>query len=360
MSEDDKMSLSINEAAELLQSDISSLSQHDTITDSLRDVLESPAPIAMLRQLQNYGVDNITLSEKLADDPLARFNDVMTAGNDTMRDAGVPLPHVEDYFAAQAISQQTGHSLIDVVEKFESLRPQELRVELNDEDLAIPVGSSTDDVVQAPDGVLANALEDVEPQNYQQYDVHLMSYPLAATELGDYVVGTRFSHAFVVVTEKGVDPDDVIANPDLALLVTRAGPDDGRFGSSSNSGSSSSNSNEQSPTDKGTDGDVYVADFEESARDLDATGVVHHRTSTIKGNILDIKNEISEFREFINERDIDYQILSSNSNTYASDVYELLTNEQPGASIQDGRIMPAFGNDLLDYEKTEYSHDFTL
>lgn len=100
MSEEGKTVLSISEAAELLQEDINSLSNQDNLSDSFRDVLESPAPIAMLRQLNNYGVENIELPQALGDDPLSRFNDVMIAGDETLRGEAIPAPHLEDYYAA--------------------------------------------------------------------------------------------------------------------------------------------------------------------------------------------------------------------------------------------------------------------
>jgi len=130
--------------------------------------------------------------------------------------------------------------------------------------------------------------------------------------------------------------------------------------------------NEQSPTEKGHDGDVYVANHDRSIQDdyfvnYDKNGtsvpfknVFQLQQTTIKGNIDEIRGKVTDFREFINEQDIDYEVLKNNSNTYAGDTYEMLTDDEPNNPYSGlfGRRTPALDNDLMDYEKTDYSNDF--
>lgn len=217
----------------------------------------------------------------------------------------------------------------------------------------------------APTGQNSGQIEGIEPQNYQDYDVYLMAYPLTQKDISEtgFTVLSRDSHAYVVVTKKDnalLDENGNI-NRDAALLVTRAGPDNtGILGSSQSSDSSSGN--EQNPTDeqKTRDADVYVMTLVGSRRDMNIENPFLLQKGTITGDFEQIEADLNNFRDFINSQDINYELTNRNSNTYAGDVYELMTGEEPinPHSGFFGRRTPALNNDLVNYEKTDYANKF--
>lgn len=330
------------------------------------NLINSPAGYAMLHTLERHGVDSLNISSVEAEEPREIIRDVFSAGHDCLREHGIASPNLDIYEKALENSHSTGRPLEGVVTDMEATMPLAVR-----QDLELPESFSLEHDVQsfmpgqylqAMDETRAEAQslgEDFEAIDYREYDVHLMAYPLKS--FGGGVV-TRDSHAFVVVTEKDGNP----FNSDDRVLVTRGGPDNrGVFGSSESS-SESSFEDEQSGTDKGNDGDVYVSNPELSEQDLDKPNVFLLEKTTITGNAEEIKGKIADFREFINEQDINYIPTNifgegSNSNTYAGDAYELLTGDEPTNphhGIFSGQRTPALENDLLDYEETEYSNDF--
>ena len=337
--------LSLDQLAERMQSDMAALHTMEGLSPGLQDMVDSPAPGAMLRQLERFGVTPFVPEGSLSERPEESFSQLMEAGADAMAANGVPEPHLEDYYAAAEIAEQTGIHMGEVLDGFEAVRPQEVGVPAAEGSIStLPTGDTV--ALDVP----ASAMEGVEAQDYRDYDVHFMMYPLGHDILGTGLE-TRPSHAFIIVTEAGVDPLSLDSNSPEILLAARAGPDDGKY-------DGRPDENVQSPTEKGRDGDVYVADSDASAADIDAGGVRLIRTTTISGDIEDIRDTVEGHRRFINGEDVNYNATWRNSNTYAGDVYELLTGQEPPNTIQWPHYMPALGQDLVNYEDTEYANDF--
>ena len=339
------------------------MKQDETLAPSLKDLIHSPAPYALARTLQNGDVGELevpTLDETIPED---RFRDYILSGNDALEEHNLPKPHLNDYYLAQEITFETGHDIINVLEAFEDVRPMEVGV-YNVTETGFSV-DTTPNHLTAPQEQNVVAIEGADPQNYQEYDVHLMAYPLAQRDIPftDLSLVSRDSHAYIVVTKKGesVFNEDGTPNEEAIEFVTRAGPDNvGILGSSQSSDSSFGNEQNPNDQDKGNDGDVYVASFEESFGDLTVANPFLLQKATILGNITDIEREVSDFRDYINGQDINYELFNRNSNTYAGDVYELLTGKEPDNSHSGlfGRRTPALDNDLVDYEQTNYANDF--
>lgn len=367
----------LSEAAALAESSVAEIrseleeietSEMTSDDKAFSDLVDSSAMYGMFRQLERHGVETLALPEDMADDPRTALTEVLTAGEEMLVQEGIASPNLEIYDRAALFAAETGRPLEDVVSEVEAGEPLVARTDLHNQAPSFSAGPSSDTLTA--DGQLAGFAgaggsslqtetlgEDFQATNYQDYDVHLMAYPLARTDLPfGYELHSRDSHAYVVVTEEGGNP----YNMDEALLVTRAGPDDGVFGISGSNSSDSSNSNDQSTTDKGSDGDVYVEDHAGSLPDMDDRGNFHLQTITVTGDINDIRSRVAGHRDFINGQDIDYLLLERNSNTYAGDVIELLTGEEPDNPHAGllGRRTPAMGNDLVDYEETEYAPDF--
>ena len=368
--------LSLDQLAERMQSDMAALHTMEGLSPGLQDMVDSPAPGAMLRQLERFGVTPFVPEGSLSERPEESFSQLMEAGADAMAANGVPEPHLEDYYAAAEIAEQTGIHMGEVLDGFEAVRPQELG--------ALP---ATESIMTMPAGDTVSlveptaALEGVEPQNYQEYDVHLMAVPIPAT-------ANLASHGFIVVVPKGTDVSDPVAlregleTGEIDGFVTRAGPDGGLFvpGSSSASPSessqsstpesshSSSQSSDSSVEASGSsseadadgrtpEGDVYVADFENSARTDLVDGAYVTQSTTVSLDIEATRAEIIDFARDINDADINYYFTSQNSNTYAGDVWEKLTGQEPDPS--GWRPLPGIDNDLMDYENTDYGNDFS-
>jgi len=329
----------LSHIAAQMAEDIEAMRDVNDLSPELRDVIESPAPAAMLRELERFGVTGIEVPDAI--ETLAaqdRIHDYMIAGAETMQARGIPAPHLEDYYAATGIAAHTGLSMDEVVGEFQAVRPIELGVPGTDADLlsisTMPEGES----VQTAQSLQTEAIPDLEPQDYTEYDVHFMMYPLAH-DIAGTGIETRPSHAFIVVTEKGVDPLTLEQGSEDALIVTRAGPDRGTY-------DFWFDTDVQSPTDNNRDGDVYVKDQRGSEDDLSAGGIRLIETSTIRGDIEGIRENVQNFRFAVNSTDINYHAPWQNSNTYAGDVYENLTGKEAPDTIQWPHYMPGLGNDL--------------
>ncbi|MEP1231159.1 MAG: hypothetical protein ABJG88_10825 [Litorimonas sp.] len=355
--------ISLSEYSQTLSHDINALKHDDTLDPSLENLIQSPAPYALARTLQNGDVGTIEVPVLTDASAEVRLRGFILSGNEAIETHNLPKPHLQDYYAAQEIAGTTGHELTEVLESFEAIRPMEVGVYDNSQTQFS--ADTSPNYLTAPEGQNVAVLEGVEPQNYQEYDVHLMAYPLAQKDIPftDLSIVSRDSHAYVVITEKGAELIDENGNinEEAALLVTRAGPDDvGILGSSRSSDSSFSD--EQNPTDedKGKDGDVYVTSLGGSEADLTVKNSFTLQKVTITGNLGEIEGQLNDFRNFINEQDINYELLNRNSNTYAGDVYELLTGEEPNNTHAGlfGRRTPALDNDLVNYENTGYANGF--
>ncbi len=364
---------SLAEMAELLRNSSHALEQEfasqtqEQLSKSdvaLANIVNSPLSLGLLHSLKKNSVESVAIPEFDANDPRDVLKTTLKAGNAALRENGIAPPDLQMFERAYKAANENGGSFKQELQKLEasspalSLRrdmPVNDRIDLTPSDT---VGSGHAKAFAVAENETGQDLgKDFEAVDYREYDVHLMAYPLGYIDLpGRIDIATRDSHAFVVITEKGGNP----YNPEEALLVTRAGPDkNGLFGSSASS-SDSSFDNEQSPTEKGSDGDVYVEDFENSATDLLQPGIYHLQSARIIGDINEIKNDLAAFREFVNGQNIDYKLLSQNSNTYAGDAFELLTGQEPNNPYNGalGRRTPALDNDLVDYGKTEYGDYF--
>ena len=201
-----------------------------------------------------------------------------------------------------------------------------------------------------------------------EYDVHLMAYPIGGTFnlFGAEVPKLASSHAFVIVTERGMGMEDMYLAPNV--------PNDGNIPVAARGGpdiaarrtvflpDSALPDGPQHPTDKTENGNVYAEDIELSIDDLRKPGVYHTETLPTTHDLEAIKKLIGAHREMINRADIDYEVFNRNSNTYAGDVYEMLTgaDDDRGVFVRDGhlRTLPAFGKDLMDYSGTAFEKHF--
>jgi len=337
MSEGLTETVSISDMAEQMHKDLQVLKGMDDLSPTLRNMIDSPAPGAMLRELQNFGINSVDLPDTTNASPQERFTDYMVSGYNVFEQNGIPKPHLEDYYAAQAISSLTGTPMSDIMDEFDTIRPSEIAIPSTDTNEPI-FSLATDDTVQASEGAKSGNIPDLEAQNYTEYDVHFMMYPLAHDILGTGIE-TRPSHGFIVITEKGVDPLTLREGSEEALLVTRAGPDRGTY-------DFRFDTDIQSATENNRDGDVYVKDHEGSANDLEHDGIRLIETTTIRGDIDSIRDNVQDFRHAVNSTDINYHAPWQNSNTYAGDVYENLTGKDAPDTIQWPHYMPGLGNDL--------------
>jgi len=366
--------ITLPDFAQTLRDDIDVLRSLDNIDANLQDVIDSPMPSALAWTLQKGGVETLDVSTDVTASSEERFRDYIESGAEALELNNLPKPHLADYYAASEIASQTGHDLKEVLETFEDIRPIELGVPSPE---GTQFSADTSPVnLTAPNDQNVAQIDGADPQNFQEYDVHLMANPIAVT------AGTA-SHAYVLVVPKGTDVSDISDVKELIAnnegFVTRGGPDGGLFvpGSSSASPSESSQSSGSSRSSQSSDssveasgssseaddagrtpeGDVYASNFEESAKMDLSDSSYKMQTVTITGDLNAIKEEVEEFRESINDADINYYATSQNSNTYAGDVFEKLTGEEPERA--GWRLTPGLNNDLMNYEKTDYANDFS-
>lgn len=355
--------LSYSEATALLNSSLAGLHDSTAVDGAVVEGSLYPGALGVLDTMRRYNVDELSVGAFDREDPREVLETVFEAAQSEFDERGIPHPDLDLYRSAVDYSRGSDVPMSDVMAQMDGALPYGVQQETADgSEFTV---SPADTVTMALSGPLMGAVQaeppvglDAAAQNYQEYDVHLMAYPLAELPFG---IESRDSHAFVVVTEKGGNPYDL----DDALLVTRGGPDNnGAFGSSESS-SGSSFGDEQDPNEKGNDGDVYVSSPSESRSDIRDSAFLLERT-TITGDIDQIRSQVADFREFINGQDIDYVPTNlfgegSNSNTYAGDAYELLTGDEPNNphhGVFSGRRTPALENDLVNYEETEYAPYF--
>ena len=345
----------LSEVAQMAQSDMLALSGRTDLDPVLSEVANGLAVPATIRELDKGDVTTVTTPSLDGMEPQERLTALLQSSSDALKDAGLPQPNLENYYGAQAVSAETGIAMTRVMEEYERVTPQEVAVRPAG-DGSIDV-TSTPDTVGAPEGVEVAKLEGVEPQDYKEYDVHFMMYPLGH-DIAGTGIETRPSHGFIVVTEKGVDPTELTSDSPEALIVTRGGPDKGTY-------DFRLDTDVQSPTENNRDGDLYIKDHDGSAEDLDAGGVRLIETTTITGDIEDIRANVDSFRRAVNSTDINYHAPYQNSNTYAGDVYTNLTGKDAPDTVQWPHYLPGLGNDLpvagdYSYEQPTHQQDAEL
>ena len=384
---------------------VTELLHSPNLSQDIRDIIDSHALTGMLRQLDRHDVQTLDLPAG-SDSPEGWLRNLLLEGADTMKREGVPQPHLDDYANAELIARDTGRAFPDVLSLFQAARPEEVGVPESDgSPISITPAQDGDGITinininlgggpvmeTAPEPEPVPEVPDVEPQTYQDYDVHLMSYPIDAT------FGAA-SHSFVVAVPKGTDisdPDALregIQSGETPGLVTRAGADGplwipnfvaglperfgGIFGSIGGGilgkfsgifatpvfkevlGFVADIFGLTAPDGRRQEGDVYVADGTESLADLEEDGITVMKSGTVSvGSFEELQATVNNFREQTNAADIDYDPLGKNSNTYAGDIFEKLTGEEPERG--GARLTPGLTLDLQDYEATEHAPDFS-
>lgn len=394
--DDHDTTVSLADLAEQLAEDLRRLERED---GDIGEVARSAAGIALISELRRAGVDDVPVTGLAADtrdgqgdldslDPDARAMTLMASGAMALHQRGFAQPDIAAYEAATQAANDTGQALPSVIEAMNGFRPFELSVgDNNTGNITINIGAinignsgpANGMVGMLPGGDVHGCfggglvpteptepvaeIPDVEPIEYQDYDVHLMSYPIKET------FGLA-QHTFVVAVESGTETDAASLREAIEEgrgFATRAGADGflhvpntvlpflppkigGFIGKAIGFLGNFLN---PAPDGRQQEGDVYVADFDEALSDLDQDKVRILETTTISANLDQIQGQVADFREFLNEADIDYNLLKRNSNTYAGDVYEKLTGDTP--TNTDWRPAPGMAGDLIDYSETEYA-----
>jgi len=333
--------------SELSEAGVGPVSAQDK---ALLDISQPDVTFGFLDTLHHRGIENLEIDSEALTNPRSALETVFESGDEALRELGFLAPDIESYRAAMEQAQSTGQDFHDVMSEMRAEQPLMMRQDL------IPRDSI--EFMDVPDTV-GTVPEYEGPVAETQYDVHVMAYPLKSFELfGGISLETRDSHGFVVVTERGVDP----LKEENALLVTRGGPDEAT--QTIFLPDSALPHDEQSPTEKTNSGNIYIANDEESRDDYDARGVFHIETYEVTHDLETIRDLVDRHRALINNSDIDYEVLKSNSNTYVGDFIELVAGQSSDFNhirhpVNGGwRRLPAFENDLTDYSKTEFAENF--
>lgn len=317
--------------------------------DALIEATSDEVSVAFLDTLRVHDVTSLSVDANALADPATAVPAILRAGQDELRARGIPDPDVDLYRRAGETAGATGEDVSAILSDLRATEPLVVRGDLpergNVAGMEVPDTVSAVPEIEGPVGEVA------------EYDVHFMAYPLGYKEIaGVPVIDTQPSHAFVVVTEKGGNPLD----RDDVLIAARAGPDNAT--ETVYLPDSSLPDGEQSETEKTDAGNVYASDQAFAiSNDVEHPGAFHVETITVTDNVVDMQALVEGHRRFINGEDIDYELVNRNSNTYAGDIYELLTGEEPPTSEWarlNTRYFPAVNNDLVDYEKTPYADRF--
>ncbi len=355
------------ELTDAAPSDISALDQ-----DFLK-LVDSPAAYGMVRSLQRHGVDSIEVAPLPTDAPREVLREIFNSGQAALREHGIPDPDLAMYEQAAELAQSTGRPIEAVVAEAEAAQPLAMRGALrsaqpNQTDLSISPAANTVGVERFENAFVApdkwaqthqaqNLGDDFEPTNYQEYDVHLMGFPIKTLSVGDVHIPSSASHGFIAVTERGMDPE-ISAN---VLLATRAGPDHLAARTMFTSDSSLP-ADTPSETEKTHSGNLYVSNHDDSKdSDVEHEHAFFIKTIEVDHDLGTMEDLVNSHARMINFADIDYELLNKNSNTYYGDITEILTGEEPpDFSLSGGvpRYFPAINNDLVDYSKTEFAENF--
>lgn len=347
--DDRTVELDLDEARAALVEASSSIRDSGTTDETLLQASDPVVTVAFVDTLRTNGIDTLRVDPADLSTDAGTLGAVFRGGQTELAERGLPDPDVALYQDARAVSEATGQSYFEAVSDLRGAQPLTMRGEL----------SGREDVAGMDAPEVARAVPEVEGPvgEVAEYDVHFMAYPLAYKEIaGVPVIDSQPSHAFVVVTQKGGNPLD----RDDVLIAARAGPDNAT--ETVYLPDSSLPDGEQSETEKTDNGNVYASDQGFAIdNDVEHPGAFQVEKTTVTGNITDMRALVEGHRRFINGEDIDYELLNRNSNTYAGDVYEMLTGEEPPTSEWERmniRYFPAVNNDLVDYEKTPYADRF--
>jgi len=301
---------------------------------ALQQVIDSPAPIAMLRGLQEAGVETLNLEGISAGTAAQRVQGILSRGYETFQDNDLPMPDLNVYYDAQTLSQETGQSMSEALSDIElarslqiegsSLKPQEvgLRMEYGD------------DTTVATDGNHGQ-IEGLEATDYTNIQVRLLARPLD----GVIAVGDLNNHAFIEITDMSsgevryasLFPETHYKDVTIDLPFT-----------------------DNDPTITVPDYVQALPATSEVSANSDGvrTDAFELQSFTFKGDFDAINARVDKFNEFITGEEIPYFGVRQNSNTYAGDVYELVTGEEPENNVS-WRNTPGLDGDLTNYEKTE-------
>ena len=166
---------------------------------SLQQAIDSPAPFAMLRGLQEAGVETLNLEGVSTDTAVERVQGILSRGYETFQDYDLPTPNLNIYYEAQALSQASGQSINEALEDIELARSFQIDgAELAPAETDFSI-SPSEDVVFAPEGV-ESQVEFTEPENY--VDIEVISI---GRELGDIPLYGEYGHAALLLynTETG-------------------------------------------------------------------------------------------------------------------------------------------------------------
>jgi uncharacterized protein RhaS with RHS repeats len=116
--------------------------------------------------------------------------------------------------------------------------------------------------------------------------------------------------------------------------IARAGPErDYNLGSSG------------AATNMGNGQDIQALDTpEKNSRDFGVAGTRTLQAVRIPGSLSDVQGRVGRINERVNEADVPYRPISNNSNTYAGDLFEALTNVEPQNNT--GISFPGLNSDL--------------
>jgi len=150
----------LEDVAGILQRDISTLRQAFNnepyeLSDNhmaLQKAIESPAPVALLKGLQEAGIDSLDLSAVEDGTAAQRIQGVLSKGFETFQDNNLPTPDLDIYYDAQALSEQTGKSMPQALNDIEVARSLQIDgAELTPSHSSFSL-SPANDVVTAPEG----------------------------------------------------------------------------------------------------------------------------------------------------------------------------------------------------------------
>ena len=294
--------------------------------------------------LRDAGVDTIDVPASSLSDPETLLREIYMGGRDELRERGLPDPDPELYAAAAQTAQVEGRDFHDVLAEAKAERPLAVREDLPLEEAFTPIPEPCPVMTPLPEWTRQDELrthgigtpEDIGVGNFKEYDFHLgATIPFKGTVEGLRHVQDMWmpgdhsaevanpAHGYFMVTNKGVVPERTLESfEEDVLAIGRAGPDD--------RGAlmlpAWAEGNEQSPTEKGKDGDLYVANRTESLEDdfLEETSFSVETRSVV----LDLelyRGGLEARRQGVNITDIDYRTPGPNSNTYYNHEVEFAT-----------------------------------
>ncbi len=353
-------SLNIQDAAQILHNDIQELNNTNTqINSSLQNIINSPAPAALLDTLNDNNIETINVSDFPMQTAEDRVSSILIAGHEHMNEQSIPAPVLEPYYIAQNIAQKTGAPMAEVIQDVKLARSLQIgtdnfnhethNIEFAQQDVVLArveqgfsspsqsestsIDGSNDHVNDAGETTKPNNDLNVEPVDYTNIEVRLQAY-----EIGSAPLVGEYGHAFL-------EYEDLTTGD---VRYARAGPTTPGYPGGVI----------DAIRDRAFSGvNVEALDNDKSEQvDAGIPGTFEVNSFIIRGNMDELEAQFDKFNQTINDEDIPYKPRSQNSNTYAGDTYELVTGQEPDNNT-DVRL-PGLNNDLMDYEETEYSAAF--